>query len=442
MGAVAIIFFIQLRKQSNGSGLSLAYLINLWLIHWVASAIYALPWYSNYTLNDVIAGLEQSTYAVVAFSAGYVLYTFIHGISSKQLPDEPTSLSEKKYRISDAGQTNLYIGIGLICFFLGNSSLANLPSATSLVTSAANLAVIGLMLKAWLAWLSGNRLAFWFWALSSSIFPLLTILIQGFIGFGTFSAIMVLTFIARFYRPRWKLAVMGIAAVYLGLSIYVTYMRDRNDIRETVWGGQSYGARIDQLKTTFSQFEIFDINNDKHLELIDLRLNQNALVGAAVNHIDAGRQEFANGETLIDAVIALIPRFIWPDKGVAAGSGDLVSKFTGFTFPEDTSVGVGQVMEFYINFGQWGVIIGFMSLGLIIALIDNGAGRCLATSDWPNFVCWYLPGMTLLYVGGSLVEVTAGAAASLIVAVTIKFLISSYRRSEIDKRVPVLVKSG
>ncbi|MCI0390837.1 MAG: hypothetical protein MOB07_18985 [Acidobacteria bacterium] len=428
--AAGIVFFTQLRKGSTGSGLSLAYLLNLWIIHWVASALYALPEYSYYEFDTVLAGLEQSTYAVVAFSAGYVIITCASGrVSSRQISDNKPHVPGERPHISDARLTDLYIGIGAAFFLLSVSGLGKLPTATSLITGASNLAVVGLMLKSWRAWRSGN--SFLFWVSVSLAYPLLTIITQGFIGYGIFNTLMVFTFVAGFYRPRWRLVVLGFAAVYLGLSVYVTYMRDRGVIRDTVWGEQSYESRLDQLKATLGQAEFFDINDDEHLKRIDLRLNQNALIGASVHYIESGQQEFARGETLWEAIIALIPRVFWPEKSVVAGSGDLVATYTGYYFAEGTSVGIGHVMEFYINFGQWGVIAGFLILGSVLAWIDKGAGKSLADNDWLSFACWYLPGAAFLQVGGSFVEVTASAAASLAVALLVKWLVSWVRRYEV-----------
>src|SRR5262249_51795207 len=127
--AAGIVFFLQLRKGSTGSGLSLAYLLNLWIIHWVASALYALPQYSYYDSNIVFAGLEQSAYAVVAFSAGYLMLTFASRRSSlRQLADDKPQAPDKRPQISDARLTDLYIGIGAACFLLGISELGNLPT--------------------------------------------------------------------------------------------------------------------------------------------------------------------------------------------------------------------------------------------------------------------------------------------------------------------------
>src|SRR5207249_1516081 len=117
----------------------------------------------------------------------------------------------------------------------------------------------------------------------------------------------------------------------IGLSVFVTYMRDRGEIRDTVWGGKSMQVRVSQLQKTASAFEWFDISNTEHLAQIDRRLNQSYLAGLAVTRLsDSG--EYVHGKTLWEALIALVPRAIWPDKPIEAGSGSMVSEYTGLTF--------------------------------------------------------------------------------------------------------------
>src|SRR5438874_6658145 len=132
-------------------------------------------------------------------------------------------------------------------------------------------------------------------------------------------------------------------------------MRDRTEIRATVWGGESFGNRFDQLGETAGTFEWFDATNADHLKRIDSRLNQNILVGAAVRWLDE-MGGYAHGDTLWDSLLALIPRALWPDKPIEAGSGSVVSQYTGIQFATGTSVGLGHVMEFYVNYGTVGVI--------------------------------------------------------------------------------------
>ena len=103
------------------------------------------------------------------------------------------------------------------------------------------------------------------------------------------------------------------------------------------------------------------------------------------------------------------------EKNIIAGSPMIVSKYTGIMFSEDTSVGVGQVMEFYINFGRIGVIIGFIVLGILVAIMDRMAGYYLAKGDVQKFTLWFLPGLAS-FMCGSFVEATASAGAAILIA--------------------------
>jgi len=190
-------------------------------------------------------------------------------------------------------------------------------------------------------------------------------------------------------------------------------------ISDVVWTGGDLAARFRTIEGMVHRFEWFNPYDTDHLERIDLRLNQNALVGAAVDYIGSSPSAFARGESIVDAFAALIPRIVWPDKPIVAGSGTWVSRYTGLTFEENTSVGMGQVLEFYINFGPAGVVIGFLLLGTTVATIDSVARSRAVRGDWPGFALWYVPGTAFLQVGGSLVEITSSAAAAAVAAILI-----------------------
>jgi hypothetical protein len=183
-----------------------------------------------------------------------------------------------------------------------------------------------------------------------------------------------------------------------------------------VWGQQSLFSRVDRIVATLRNFEWFDPHSDQHLQRVDERLNQNVFVGAAVSQLSES-QTYAYGETLSQALLALVPRVFWPEKPVFGGSGNLVREYTGFRFSEGTSVGVGQVLEFYINFGTLGVVMGFLVFGVVMTLIDVIATQQLTANNWQGFVLWYLVGISCLQIGGSLVEVCGSAGASVVVAV-------------------------
>jgi hypothetical protein len=244
--------------------------------------------------------------------------------------------------------------------------------------------------------------------------PMITILRQGFLGYGAVAVIAIVSFIAVFYRPRWKLFLMGAAVAYLGFSFYVTYMRDRGELRASVWGGQSVIERIGRLSETVTGIEWFNPADPTHILRITGRLNQNYLVGAAVERMETRTSSYANGETVWHAILSLIPRAIWPEKPIQAGSPDIVTRYTGIRFAAYTSVGIGQVMEFYINFGGIGVVIGFIILGAILTMIDTWAGMRIWAGDWLQFAVWYLTGLAMIQAGGSLIEVVSSAGAALL----------------------------
>jgi hypothetical protein len=137
--------------------------------------------------------------------------------------------------------------------------------------------------------------------------------------------------------------------------------------------------------------------------------------------------EYGDGETVKDAFMALLPRALWPDKGVMAGSSDIVSRFTGVRFMEGTSVGVGLVLEMFVNFGAPGVWLGFALFGALLVIVDERARLCLEHGDAMRFAVWYLPGSALLQLcGGSLVDASASAAAGVVSVLMVNFLLTRF----------------
>ena len=54
-----------------------------------------------------------------------------------------------------------------------------------------------------------------------------------------------------------------------------------------------------------------------------------------------------------------------------------------------TSIGIGSVMEFYINFGTTGIVVGFLVLGVLITSLDILATERLANQDLSGFILFY-----------------------------------------------------
>jgi len=418
VGVMALLVLVRLRWKMPGTGLTLAYLLNLSLIHLVGAAIYLLPAFQDHDPRLTEMGFEQSLYGVVAFAVGGLTITPLL-VYKGVLP------RAKGTHHPDPRLPKAYIACGVLFYLLSATFLGHLPTATAIVSTGQQLVVVGLALCCWRAWRENSVRRLIAWLAISLVLPLTTLITAGFLGYGAIAVLTILIFVSSFLRSPVKVILAGALVLYLGLSVFVSYMRDRDDIRRTVWGDQSFSDRFDRISKTVTTFEWFDPANFEHLQRIDARLNQNFLVGAAVYQLGQ-TQAYAHGDTLWDALLALIPRAIWPDKPIQAGSGNLVSRYTGIDFASGTSVGVGQVMEFYLNFGTPGVIIGFIIMGVFVTAFDWQAAERLARNDLHGFVLWFLPGIAFLQVGGQLVEITASAAASLIVALFVNRILDSW----------------
>jgi hypothetical protein len=227
--------------------------------------------------------------------------------------------------------------------------------------------------------------------------------------------------------------VIGITIfVFLSLSIFVNYFQHRDDIREQVWGGAPFEARITSVTDTIRGFEWFDQNNKMHIVALDQRLNQNYFVGLAARRIHLGVADYLLGDSVWQGFLSLVPRVLWPEKPVFSGSPKIVSKVTGLRLSRKTSFGVGNVMEFEINFGIPGVIIGFFGLGWLIGTLDLKAAAAEARGDLGGAILFFLPCVALIQPNGSLVDLFSGSAAALVGAFAWKLV----WKKRFDKKTP------
>jgi hypothetical protein len=417
----AVVVFWSWFGSQRLAGLILGYLLQLWMFYWIPAFMHANP-ASELPRSDLTyAGFQQATYALAAVVAGTV---FLGPILRRLTMPAPG-----QQFMADPDLPKAYIIAGIVSFAILMPTIGRLPSLNALTAVGQQLVVVGLCLASWKAWQEGGlprllRLMSKLWLL-----PVVTVLSLGFLGYGVLAASIVFVFTAQFFRPRALLIAATLVMGYAGLSFYVAYIRTRDEIRKAVWGGESTGARIQALRKTFEAIEPFRWTKPEHAEAVDNRLNQAYLVGAAVVYLTS-TEAFAGGATIREAFTGLIPRVIWPDKPGVAGSSGWASRLTGMEFAEGTSVGLGQILEFYGNYGTMGVVIGMFLFGGIIAALDAGAGARLAAGNWQGFAGQFLVGLAFLNAGGSLFEVISGAAASVVaISVTNGLLIRYQKRA-------------
>src|SRR4051794_13259076 len=185
-------------RKTESTGLVLAYVLNLWMIHWVAPAFYLAPWFRNLDVSLVVAGLEQSMYGILAFAFGSLIVTPVvmqFGLIPRTIP-RPSI---------DAELPRAYLWLGVGSYVLLSLGVGFIPSATALVSTGQQLVVVGLCLGCWYSWQTHNLRTFMAWLAFALAMPFITIISRGFIGYGVVAALNVLIFVSGFIRPRWKI---------------------------------------------------------------------------------------------------------------------------------------------------------------------------------------------------------------------------------------------
>jgi hypothetical protein len=298
----------------------------------------------------------------------------------------------------------------------GLSPLYQIPSVSAAVEKGGGIWMLGVMLglRAACQRRDLKRIAIWLGALL--VYPVLMLLLGGFLSYGSAAIIIVCSALTISTRSFGRVVVGITLFVFLSLSIFVNYFGHRNDIREQVWGGAPLEARIDSVIDTVRDFKWLDLTNERHLIAFDQRLNQNYFVGLAALRIQQGQVDYLKGESIWEGALSLVPRVLWPEKPVVAGSPKIVAKMTGLRLSPTTSFGVGNVMEFQINFGIPGVVIGFFVLGWLIGTLDVKAAVAEHQDDFGRLILFFLPCVALMKPEGSIVEITGGPAAALVAA--------------------------
>jgi hypothetical protein len=409
---LSVLLVMDARSEKGSSGMTLVYLASLTLSHLPGGAILLVPWYEFYPRNWTFTGLVFTVIGLGAFCVGVLI--------ARILLDQPI-------RVKKPTDLQMIRRIALLLIFSGLVipivfvQFVPIPTLSALISSFWLMGAPGLCLYAYVNHKLGRSLLST--VLAAIAFPISTILMLGFLGFGLSFAIIVTSFcVAKRYVSN-KILLFVPLLIYGALSVGLNYFFQREAIREAVWlDNASLGVRAESVAKVFTDFEWFDADNFFHLKSIDGRMNQNYLVGASVEALDSGRTEFMMGESLYFAAVAWVPRVIWVDKPSVAGSGDLVARLSGLDFDSYTSIGVGHILELYGNFGVIGLVVGMMLLGVLIRFLDLRATRHLHERQVFRWLLYIVPGLAFCNSGGQLAESVAGGVSAVVVVIALEYV--------------------
>ena len=428
--ALALTLLIQ-RTARATLGLPLAYMISLLLVHLPGAYAFAISggaYAGMQHFGDAIAqGIFLTAIAALCFVVGVAI-----AVGNSRWADydfQPTVMNV------DARFTAFCLLGGWFLAF-GVGPLRSVPTLGAAIYFGSSVwmlaAIAGLARSVQMR----NPPGFAIWLTVLLIYPLTVLLTSGFLSYGSAAVIIVGSLAVIRMKSAMRSLLVVVALGYLGISVFVNYFGARNELRATIWSGSGFEQRSDAVSDAFSDFHLFSHNNPDHLRALTIRLNQNEFVGIAADRLNNAQADYLKGESFRDAALAPIPRAIWKNKPGGGGSGNIVRDMTGINLATKTSWGVGNVMEFYINFGLWSLVPGFVLLGFLIAWLDRRAASALRSSDFSRSLLFFLPCVALIQPNGSLVEVAGGAFAALLAAFALRFAWTMMMQPRPDQPIP------
>jgi len=152
------------------------------------------------------------------------------------------------------------------------------------------------------------------------------------------------------------------------IPILVVIQGVKREYRQQVWNEESEGGigLLSDLAAEQNTNQDEPLSESTGVIRTVGRLSQGWHLGLTLKHVPL-KQPIANGEEiLIDVMSSIAPRIIFSEKR-SVNSKDKFNKYTGHKLVGNTSMSIGVLGDFYINFGRVGSFIMLFVFGALIA---------------------------------------------------------------------------
>jgi hypothetical protein len=410
LGAIALVIVHAVKRGRESVGLPVAYVILLGLIHIPGAFAYVS---SGGKYAGILAGGDYAAIGIGITAIG--MWSFVGGLLLVPARKRTrTRINEEESR-PPPHFTYYALVVGWIAAFAA-TPLTAIPTLGAAIVFGSAIWMLAVVIGLRSALEDRNARSGLLWLGAMMVYPIVALVFGGFVSHGTTAVIIILCSLLSKIRKATTVLIVLPFGAFLGISLFVNYYEDRTALRAVAWSDAGVGSRISAVSDTFSNFRLFDVEDPKHLGALAERLNQNEFVGLSYARLQNGESEYLQGRTFADGAISIIPRIIWPDKPVYGGSPAVISDMTGLRLNRDTSWGVGNVMEFYINFGFWSLVPAFVVLGALLGWLDRQTHLTLSSKSYARAPLYFLPGVALIQPNGSMVELVGGTFAALLAA--------------------------
>jgi len=185
--------------------------------------------------------------------------------------------------------------------------------------------------------------------------------------------------------------------IIVALPVLVVIQSVKTEYRDVTWQGRrSAGvdlfAELIEKKNMENTDEPF--TRSKGFVSTIGRLSEGWHLSLTLKHVPHAEPYAEGQEMLSDIVSSIVPRVLVSDKKVV-GSQAKFHKYTGRKLRGSTSMTIGVLGDFYVNFGWWGSFIMLFVFGALIALALNYFLKTFVVVDpinlvWVPFILSYL----------------------------------------------------
>ncbi len=269
----------------------------------------------------------------------------------------------------------ILIGGGFILPFFSFIIPGALDFVVYLVAQAKYIGVILLLFSS-----NENR---WKVFLGMLAFSFLEAAVRGMFHAFLLWGVLIFTFVA--YELKFNLT-RKIWIVSVGLIVVLTLQSVKSEYRQLVWYQGYSGNKIALFfDLTFKNISSGKVFSNSQSEEMTSRMNQGWIISKIMSQVP-NNFNFANGETIKDALVATaLPRFLAPNKKIAGGKENF-EKYTGLELQGGTSMDISLAGEGYINYGAQGGVVFMLLWGLFIAWFIS---KCEDIGRYyPTFLLW------------------------------------------------------
>jgi hypothetical protein len=194
------------------------------------------------------------------------------------------------------------------------------------------------------------------------VFNILITFLDGLIIAMVISVLPILYYL--FFNGKYWLVIISLSIV---MPLVVKFNDFKAEFRELTWhsGGVSMSEKVGILVSLFSKEQIVEEGTELIVKSSEIRRAHSYHYFQRALYEHEKGKEFLMGSTYWIILIKPIPRLIWSDKPKEE-SGSVIAKQYNMLDQSDnsTSMNLPLWVEFYINYGRFGLFVGSLIMTL------------------------------------------------------------------------------